>query len=67
MRAITKVFKYFKGVFKQDSFELRQEARDASTAHYNNQPIQFRTVDNIIAFRRAYRNAKSRNRNLTVK
>jgi len=54
MKAIAKVFKYLAYYRQANTPELRKEARNASTLYFKNSPIQLRTVDNILSFRRAY-------------
>jgi hypothetical protein len=59
MRSIARAFKYLVYFAQADTIELRKEAAAASKVYYDQNP-QLRTIDNVISFRRGFKNVRCR-------
>jgi hypothetical protein len=59
MRSIARAFKYLVYYAQANTPELSKEAAAASKAYYDQNP-QLRTIDNVISFRRGFKNARCR-------
>jgi hypothetical protein len=59
MRSIARAFKYLVYFAQANTPELRKEAEAASKAYYDKNP-QLRTIDNVISFRRGFKNVRCR-------
>ena len=59
MRYISRAFKYLVYFAQADTPELRKEASDAAKVYYDQRP-HLRTVDNVSAFKRGFRDVRCR-------